>query len=79
MGDRMTRAAPRALLGSLVVTVAMVASAWASAAALAGPSSEAKVTRYSIAGGCYALRSQSAGRFVARDGRGYRSRWSAKC
>ncbi len=30
----------------------------------------AEITRYSVAGGCYALRSQQLGRFVAQDGQG---------
>jgi microsomal dipeptidase-like Zn-dependent dipeptidase len=68
-----TRIGSSSLGGSwgLAVVLAIVAATWAGGSAPAADAkTTAKPTRYSLAGGCYALRAQS-GDFVARDGAGY--------
>ena len=59
-------------LGGLAIAAATAALACAGPAA---PSAEAQETadRYSLAGGCYALESESLGTFVVRDGGSYRA------
>ena len=47
--------------------------AWGSATAPANSTRAAPQTRYSLAGGCYGLRSLSSGQFVAKSGDGYRA------
>ena len=55
-------------LAAVLLTGAPVAGAQDGGAAPQGEDA-----RYALAGGCYALRSQSAGRYVVRDGDGYRA------
>jgi microsomal dipeptidase-like Zn-dependent dipeptidase len=72
MGAPVTR--PRSLvLPGLVVALAMAMLAWGGLGGVSSASAQTELTRYSVANGCYALRSQSDGGWVIRDGAGYRS------
>jgi microsomal dipeptidase-like Zn-dependent dipeptidase len=75
MGVRAKQAATGLPPGA-IATVVLAALAWACVASAppAGASSEPpKLTRYSLAGGCYALRSESLGTYVTKGGGTYRA------
>ncbi|HSI79641.1 MAG TPA: hypothetical protein VK919_03215 [Solirubrobacterales bacterium] len=60
-------------LGAIAIACALAGPALAGPGGVAGARAGAEITRYSLAGGCYALRSEAAGRFAVRDGGGYRA------
>ena len=57
--------------GALAALIAVLG--WIVAGSPQGAAAAEKTTRYSLAGGCYALHSESADAFVARAGGGYRA------
>lgn len=75
MGARAAGFGSRPLLGAVALTLAILLAAvvWATPRAAAGTSSGAEASRYSLARGCYALRSQSAGRYAVKSAGAYRA------
>jgi microsomal dipeptidase-like Zn-dependent dipeptidase len=75
MGQSEVRAASRAplLVGGLAAALAVAFATWLGVGSVPSASAQAEIDRYSIANGCYALRSQSNGAWVIRDGAGYRA------
>jgi hypothetical protein len=74
MGVSVTRAKPRSLvLSGLALMLGTALLAWGGLGPVSSAWAQTEITRYSVANGCFALRSQSDGGWVIRDGAGYRA------